>query len=288
MARKRMIHRDLWQSYDIAKCSYRQRLLFIGLITIADDEGRLKAEETILQGEIFPYDNLSRKLIKSDLEYLDSLELIKYYRMNCIEKYVQITNWKNYQKIDHPQESKIPEYSQAISKSIRETLANNSRNYSENFSPNYNSNSNYNPKENSEKVLENSVNKSKKPKLSGKEAYNFATGVKKEKEYIETIKKPQLQERMLTDRAKDCYKVCYDLGEPCKKQDKPECKLCLPIQAKMKAELDKLNKVPDTYAQCENFILKNCYVKDHGTKPKYDFCYKCAKDDIWGINKGKW
>jgi len=133
MARKRMIHRDIWESYEIKQCNFRQRLLFIGLITIADDEGRLKADSGILKGNLFPFDNFSSKTIETDLQFLDSINLIHYYSNGTTSnKYVEIITWKKYQKVDHPVESNIP------------IFENDSRINRENFSTNSNSNSNSN------------------------------------------------------------------------------------------------------------------------------------------------
>lgn len=291
MARKRMIHRDIWQSYDIAKCNYRQRLLFIGIITIADDEGRSKAEETIIQGDIFPYDKLSRNAIKTDLEHLDKLGLIHYYKCNCIEKYIQVTNWKDYQKIDHPIPSKIPAYLEISSGIIREQIENSLRNNSENFSPNSNSNSNCNSnpkKKGNKKPVDNS--------LTPKEKYNYRKGMDKEREN-QKLKDELKQENILINAAKDCYKTPFDLGEPCpgkhigdddKKPLLDKCKVCLPLQDTFKADYNKVvNPTVQTYAQCENFILKNCYFKDQG-KEKHKFCLQCSQDSSWGEEQNHW
>ena len=288
MATGRLIKKNIFISKKINSLSSPLvENIYIRLIVNTDDFGRGQGDPETVKGCIYPLKNNNFvKKIEEALKELHEKNLIYYYRVEG-EYYYQIIKFDEFQSglLNKRTHSIFPEYPEEIN-SIHET-SENFQEIPENSVPTKLNLTKLNlikPNENSDKGSKEPVNKSKKPKLSGKEAYNFATGVKKEKEYIDTIKKPLLLERM----AKECYKTWFDYGEPCKKQDKPECKVCLPLQAEMKLELNKQNDVPQTYAQCENFILKNCYVKDHGTKPKYDFCYKCAKDDIWGINKGKW
>jgi hypothetical protein len=125
--------------------------------------------------------------------------------------------------------------------------------------------------------------------LTPKQKYNYAKGMELERKRI-AEKKQDIAERELFNKAKNCYKTFYDFGEVCKKQDKPECDICLLNQNDFKSEISSKNIIPDSYAQCENYILRNCHIKDHGTanNRKYDFCYNCAWDSIWGENAGKW
>ena len=53
---RRMIRTSLWQNEQFAKLSDKAKLLYIGTITIADDDGRLKGNSLILKGQIFPLD----------------------------------------------------------------------------------------------------------------------------------------------------------------------------------------------------------------------------------------
>lgn len=66
MARKRMIDPGIWTSEDFANLSMLARLVWVGLISNADDEGRGKANTAYLKSQLFPYDDeLSLKKIDS-------------------------------------------------------------------------------------------------------------------------------------------------------------------------------------------------------------------------------
>ena len=56
MARKRMIDPQIWVIEDFSKLSFLSRLIWIGLISNADDEGRGKANISYLKSQLFPSD----------------------------------------------------------------------------------------------------------------------------------------------------------------------------------------------------------------------------------------
>ena len=97
MTKRRMIYDCLWKSEDLAKFTYRQRLLWIGLITTADDQGRGSAIPGLIRSVIFPYDDISFAEIELDMEALINSNMIIVYEAN--EKaYYQIKKWWEYQK----------------------------------------------------------------------------------------------------------------------------------------------------------------------------------------------
>ena len=59
MARKRMIDPNIWQSEDFSKLSTLGKLVFIGLFSLADDEGRGRCNP-VYQRAAHPY--LSQKV----------------------------------------------------------------------------------------------------------------------------------------------------------------------------------------------------------------------------------
>ena len=65
MARKRMIDPSIWTSESFMSLRNRQRLLFIGLISHADDYGKLKADPKSLKAKIFAGDSISPSTVKS-------------------------------------------------------------------------------------------------------------------------------------------------------------------------------------------------------------------------------
>ena len=97
--KRRMIEPSFWTSESIASLELRQRYLFIGLFSNADDQGRLKGHPALIRNTVYPFDDPPLEQIESDLERLQSIECIKLYQVNK-KTYIQILNWWEYQ---HPQ-----------------------------------------------------------------------------------------------------------------------------------------------------------------------------------------
>ena len=109
MARKRMIDPSIWTSESFMALKYRQRLLFIGLMSHADDHGKLKANPKSLKAKIFPGDPISPKKIEDDLEEIsDTDHLILLYEVEG-KKYIKLPEWEKYQKMNYKTDSIIPE-----------------------------------------------------------------------------------------------------------------------------------------------------------------------------------
>jgi len=107
MARKRMIDPSIWFNEDLKRFSYLQRLLYIGLFSNADDEGRLRGSATYLKSLIFPYDRLKPTIIYNTLKDMNKAGLIEYYKVND-EWYIQHPNWRKHQYIDKARASMLP------------------------------------------------------------------------------------------------------------------------------------------------------------------------------------
>lgn len=103
MARKRMINPSFWTNRKIIRLSMLERLLFIGLISHADDEGRLWNDGLSLKANIFPTDNVTLDELGKCLERLASAELIEY-----TSEVIQLVGWNEHQTINRPQASRIP------------------------------------------------------------------------------------------------------------------------------------------------------------------------------------
>ncbi|MBD2779794.1 hypothetical protein [Xenorhabdus szentirmaii] len=106
MARSRNIKSSFFTNDDLAKCELLARLLFVGLWTIVDREGRLEDKQRKIKAMVLPYDD-------ADCDGL----LRQLYKKNFITRYVvdknnfiQINNWKKHQNL-HVKEaaSEIPE-----------------------------------------------------------------------------------------------------------------------------------------------------------------------------------
>jgi hypothetical protein len=91
-----MIDPAFWQSYTVAAMMLRQRLLFIGLFSNADSQGRLRGHPGLVQSLVFPLDELSHDEIRRDLEAIEALGSIHIYQVDG-HSYIQVINWWRYQ-----------------------------------------------------------------------------------------------------------------------------------------------------------------------------------------------
>lgn len=107
MARIRTIKPSFFTSDDVSALPLRARLTWIGLWTHCDDAGRTKDHARLIKAAIWPLDPVSLADIEEDLSILNSQGRIVRYEVNG-EKYLEITNWGEHQRIDRPTPSKIP------------------------------------------------------------------------------------------------------------------------------------------------------------------------------------
>lgn len=116
MARKRMISPEIWGSDDFSTLSDFAKLVFIGLFSQADDEGRGKAKPGYVRSLLFPNDEERRitDINKALLEIGRTMSII-FYEVDG-SNYYQLTNWRKWQKIDKPSKSKFPEPQNAVAK----------------------------------------------------------------------------------------------------------------------------------------------------------------------------
>lgn len=99
----------MWSDPGIAKLAHEERLLFVGIVTIADDEGRLCASPASLQGAIYPNDpGVTPGVVKKWRDgIVAKLANVVLYEHEGIE-YVSLRRWERYQKPSHPTQSKLP------------------------------------------------------------------------------------------------------------------------------------------------------------------------------------
>lgn len=128
MARKRMIDPGIWTSEDFSNLSMLARLIWVGLISNADDEGRGKANTAYLKSQLFPYDDeLSLKKIDTALKEIEATMSIKFYEVEG-KKYYQLTKWQKFQTINRPTPSQIPQPKSETSKEIHTQITEHSLN----------------------------------------------------------------------------------------------------------------------------------------------------------------
>lgn len=110
MARKRMIDPNIWQSEDFGRLSLLAKIVFIGLFSLADDEGRGRANPVYLKSNLFPYEESMRSadITKTLVEISSNMSVIFY---SCDgSDYYSLYNWNDWQKIDKPTSSKLPAF----------------------------------------------------------------------------------------------------------------------------------------------------------------------------------
>lgn len=107
LARRRMIDPNFWRSQDVKKLTIRQRLLAIGLFSLADDDGRGIADPPYVRAVVFPYDDFTSKEIEEDLKAIEKQLSIVFYEVDG-NRYYAWKNWEKWQTVNKPQKSVLP------------------------------------------------------------------------------------------------------------------------------------------------------------------------------------
>lgn len=109
MARIRSVKPELQQSEKLGRVSRDARLTFILLFPQCDDEGRCRANSRMLASLLYPYDDDAPALINGWLDELEHEGCVRRYVIDG-NHYIDIPNFLEHQKIDHPKASKLPAY----------------------------------------------------------------------------------------------------------------------------------------------------------------------------------
>lgn len=105
MARIRTIKPEFWGDEKLALEAPLTRLVFLGLVSQADDAGRLIDNVKFLDGLLFPLtDDTSREA----LDRLARIGRILRYSSESGQRLIQITNWAKHQKVDKPSLYTLP------------------------------------------------------------------------------------------------------------------------------------------------------------------------------------
>jgi hypothetical protein len=105
--RIRTLKPEVWEDEKVGQVSREARLLFVGLITYADDDGRFRAMPSQVVGHIYPYDQDAPRRLAKWMNELASVGLILLYERDGVQ-YGVIPNFRKHQRISHPKESLIP------------------------------------------------------------------------------------------------------------------------------------------------------------------------------------
>ena len=105
MARARNIKPGFFNNEDLVELDFATRLLFAGLWTVADREGRLQDRPKKIKIDVFPADNLDIDVM---LQALHDAKFIHRYTVDGV-KFIQISSWSKHQNPHHTEKaSEIP------------------------------------------------------------------------------------------------------------------------------------------------------------------------------------
>lgn len=107
MARIRTVKPTFWGDEKVVDLSRDARLLLLGLISLADDEGRFPASLVAITGHVFPHDGLPPTKIRRWLTEIEAVGIIRLYTDGRRE-YGHFPKWSEHQRINRPQRSALP------------------------------------------------------------------------------------------------------------------------------------------------------------------------------------
>lgn len=108
MARIRTVKPTFWGSRSTAALSRDARLLTIGLISFADDDGRFLGSTAAINGFVFPNDDLPSSRVRKWLQEVIATRLIHEYECDGV-RYGCFPTWHDNQVINRYTPSVLPE-----------------------------------------------------------------------------------------------------------------------------------------------------------------------------------
>lgn len=107
MARIRTTKPSFWGSGTVAQLSRDARLLTLGLISFADDDGRFLGSTAAVNGFVFPNDDLAPRVVRRWLDEISGIGLIHEYACNGVS-YGCFPSWHEHQVINRYTPSSLP------------------------------------------------------------------------------------------------------------------------------------------------------------------------------------
>lgn len=107
MARIRSLKPSIWTDERFIACSRDARLLFVGMISHADDEGRLVASSAALLGIVYPHDAVTTKQVEKWRDELASIGLVRLYTVGR-GTYAALPGYGKHQRIPKRFPSVLP------------------------------------------------------------------------------------------------------------------------------------------------------------------------------------
>lgn len=129
MARIRTIKPEFWQDEKLTPLPDVDRLLFLFLVSTADDCGRLLDKPIKIEADMFDGEQDRSRDIREALARLSRIGRIRRGKTASGQRIIEVVNWAKHQRVDHPNlRSAFPEIIEVIEDTeIREAFANDSR-----------------------------------------------------------------------------------------------------------------------------------------------------------------
>ncbi len=108
MARIRTIKPSFWGSGQVSGLSIHGRLLAIGLISMADDDGRFLCSTAAVNGYVYPNDELPLPKVRKWLNEVATSGLVHEYEAGGV-RYGCFPKWHDHQVINRYTPSILPE-----------------------------------------------------------------------------------------------------------------------------------------------------------------------------------
>lgn len=97
-----MIYTNIWESKQFSNLTDKEKLVYIGLITLADDEGRFKCDSLLLKSKLFPFSKKGHVTrpsdIKKGLKRMNDMGMVRIWQADG-EWVGEHPKWKKYQKL---------------------------------------------------------------------------------------------------------------------------------------------------------------------------------------------
>lgn len=93
-----MINPSIWESSKVNVLGRDARLLFIGLISNADDDGYFRADTRAIRKAVFGMDDLTVDQVGKWVEEVKSMPSVHFYEADG-EQYAHFTNWTKHQTL---------------------------------------------------------------------------------------------------------------------------------------------------------------------------------------------
>lgn len=94
-----MLHSKIWDCEEFISLKPRSRLLYIGMITLADDEGRLRGDGRFLKKYVFSRDRIGELEIEKMRDHVALVGLIDVYESQG-RTFIAHPHWDKYQTLD--------------------------------------------------------------------------------------------------------------------------------------------------------------------------------------------